>query len=95
MKQTNINCLLSGHSHSECPHYDRSAGLCVVSYEHALRGHFDKWLVYGAVTLRMSMGKYFPTSVSVSVCVSAQTCLCAEGDNALVIWLQACGPAHD
>lgn len=34
-----------------------------------LGGHFDKWPVYGAVTLRMSMGKYFPTSTSVCACV--------------------------
>lgn len=53
-------------------------------------GHFDKWLVYGAVTLWMSMGKYFPTNVSVSVCVCVWMCLCAE--RGTMLWSSDCKP---
>lgn len=51
----------------------------------ALGGHFDKWPVYGAVTLRTSMGKYFPTSQCVCACLCAGVFMRGEGHNALVI----------
>lgn len=52
-----------------------------------LGGHFDKWPVYGAVTQWMSIGKSFPTSISVcfSVLVYVSVYVCGEGCDALVI----------
>lgn len=55
-------------------------------------GHFDKWPVYGAVTLRMSTGKSFPTSISVcfSMLVYVGVYVCVQ--RAAIFWSSDCEP---
>lgn len=65
--------------------------LCVQHlYACVLRGHFDKWPVYGAVTLRTSMGKYFPTSAYVFLCLFLRVFMCVE--RGAMLWSSDCTP---